>query len=85
LGATLRRSGLLAILHATARVKGGDGGVRVLAELPPEELARVTDLLVKAGDLAAKAIAAGSEMGADLRMYGTLAAAGPFSGYGRPF
>jgi hypothetical protein len=60
------------LLHATARVKGGDGA-RYLAELPAAELDRVVDLLTKAGDLAAKAIAAGSEMGADLELYGTLA------------
>jgi hypothetical protein len=60
------------LLHATARVKGGDGA-RFLAELPPAELDRVVDLLTRAGDLAAKAVAAGSETGADLELYGTLA------------
>jgi hypothetical protein len=61
------------ILHGMACVKGGDEGIRAMAALPPAELDRVVDLLVKAGDLAAKAISAGSEMGADLELYGTLA------------
>lgn len=60
------------ILHGIARAKGGDG-IRAMAELPAEELDRITDLLVKAGDLAAKAISAGSEKTADLELLGMLA------------
>jgi hypothetical protein len=60
------------ILHAVARVKGGDGA-HFIAQQPPEELARIVDLLTRAGDLAARAISAGSEIGADLELYGTLA------------
>lgn len=60
------------LLHAIARKRGGDG-VAEIAALPNAELDRVTDLLVKAGELAAKAIAAGSETTADLQLYGMLA------------
>lgn len=60
------------ILHGVARARGGDG-LHQIAALPNDELDRITDLLVKAGDLAAKAIAAGSETSADLNLYGTLA------------
>ena len=49
------------ILHGIARVRGGADGVRAMAALPPDELDRIVDFLTKAGDLAAKAIAAGSE------------------------
>ena len=61
------------ILHGVARIRGGADGVRAMAALPPDELDRVVDLLTKAGDLAAKAIAAGSEKTADLELLGTLA------------
>jgi hypothetical protein len=60
------------ILHGVARIRGGDG-IRQMAELPPDELDRVTDLLCRAGDLASKCIAAGSEKTADLELHGTLA------------
>jgi hypothetical protein len=60
------------ILHGIARVRGGEG-IRQMAELPSAELDRVTDLLVKAADIAAKTIAAGSEKTADLELLGTLA------------
>ena len=43
-----------------------------MARLPDAELDRVTDLLCKAGDLAARAIAAGSAQSADLELLGTL-------------
>ena len=59
------------LLHAVARAKAP--GVHALASLPPVELDRVTDLLVKAADISAKAIAAGSEHGADLELLGQLA------------
>jgi hypothetical protein len=59
------------VLHGLARVRGGS--LHEMAALPNAELDRVTDLLVKAGDLAAKAIAAGSETTADLNLYGMLA------------
>jgi hypothetical protein len=60
------------VLYGIARVRGGDG-VRAMAELPNDELDRIVDLLTKAGDLAAKCIAAGSEKTADLELLGTLA------------
>jgi hypothetical protein len=60
------------LLHAVARKRGGYG-IKEIAELPTNELDRVVDLLSRAGDLAAKAIAAGSETTADLELYGTLA------------
>jgi hypothetical protein len=60
------------VLHGIARVRGRDG-IAEMAKLPDVELDRITDLLVKAGDLAAKAIAAGSEKTADLELLGTLA------------
>lgn len=60
------------ILHGIARIRGG-GGIRQMAELPNDELDRVTDLLCRAGDIAAKTIAAGSEKTADLELLGTLA------------
>ena len=60
------------ILHGIARVRGRDS-IAEMAKLPDVELDRITDLLVKAGDLAAKAIAAGSEKTADLELLGTLA------------
>jgi hypothetical protein len=47
------------VLHAVARSRGGDS-IGAIAKLPDAALDRVTDLLVKAGDLAAKAISAGS-------------------------
>jgi hypothetical protein len=59
------------VLHSIARVRGGEG-VRAMAELPPNELDRVTDLLCRAGDLAAKCISAGSEQSADLELLGQL-------------
>ena len=61
------------ILHGVARIRGGADGIRQMAELPPDELDRVVDLLTKAGDLASKCIAAGSEKTADLELLGTLA------------
>jgi hypothetical protein len=61
------------VLHAVARVRGGgEGGVRAMAALPPDELDRVTTLLCRAGDLAAKCISAGSEQSADLQLLGEL-------------
>jgi hypothetical protein len=60
------------LLHGIARTRDGDG-LQTIAALPDAELDRVTDLLVKAGELAAKAIAAGSETTADLSLYGMLA------------
>jgi hypothetical protein len=64
------------ILHGVARYKGGgaDGTVRQFASLPDAEMARVSDLLMKAGDLSHKAIAAGSERMADLELLATLSA-----------
>jgi hypothetical protein len=59
------------ILHGIARTRG-NGGLTQLEALPDAELDRITDLLVKAGDLAAKAIAAGSEKSADLELLGQL-------------
>jgi hypothetical protein len=61
------------VLHSVARIRGGgEGGVRAMAELPANELDRVTDLLCRAGDLAAKCISAGSEQSADLELLGQL-------------
>ena len=60
------------ILHGIARHRGGDG-IRTMAELPDAKLDRIVDLLSRAGDLAAKCIAAGSEKTADLELLGTLA------------
>jgi len=60
------------VLHGVARVRGGADGIRTMAELPPDELDRVTDLLCRAGDLAAKCISAGSEQSADLELLGQL-------------
>jgi hypothetical protein len=59
------------VLHAVARTKGGDT-ITAIAKLPADELGRVTDLLVKAGDLAARAINAGSAQTADLELLGEL-------------
>jgi hypothetical protein len=63
------------ILHGIARVKGGarETTVHTLAALPDAELARVTELLRVAGDLASKAISAGTEHKATLELYGVLA------------
>jgi hypothetical protein len=60
------------ILHGVARVRGGSDGIRSIAELPPNELDRVTDLLCRAGDLAGRCISAGSEQSADLELLGQL-------------
>jgi hypothetical protein len=60
------------VLHGIAVKRGGDK-LSELAALPDAQLDRVTDLLVKAGELAAKAIAAGSETTADFQLYGMLA------------
>jgi hypothetical protein len=61
------------VLHSVARYKGGgDGGIKQIAELPPAELSVVVDLLCRAGDLAARCIAAGSEQSADLELLGVL-------------
>jgi hypothetical protein len=61
------------VLHAVARVRGGgEGGVRAMAALPADELDRVTNLLCRAGDMAAKCISAGSEQSADLQLLGEL-------------
>jgi hypothetical protein len=60
------------ILHGIAHIRGG-AGVREMAELPPAELDRVVDLLVKAADIAAKSIAAGSAASSDLELLGCLA------------
>lgn len=64
------------ILHAVARVKGGgtSATVQQFAALPDAEMARVSDLLVKAGDLAHRAISAGSERAADLELLAMLSA-----------
>jgi hypothetical protein len=59
-------------LHGIARAKGGDT-IADMAKQQPEELGQVTELLVKAGDLAARAISAGSAQSADLELYGMLA------------
>ena len=59
------------VLHAVARTRGGDT-IPSIAKLPDAALDRVTDLLCRAGDLAAKAIAAGSAATADLEMLGLL-------------
>jgi hypothetical protein len=60
------------ILHGVARIRGGDG-IRQMAALPSDELDRVTDLLTRAADIAAKSISAGSAQSADLELLGTLA------------
>jgi hypothetical protein len=60
------------VLHGVARIRGGADSIRSMAELPPDELDRVTDLLCRAGDIAAKCIAAGSEQSADLELLGQL-------------
>lgn len=51
-------------LHGIARAKGGDS-IAEMAKLPDAQLDRITDLLVRAGELAAKCIAAGSAQSAD--------------------
>jgi hypothetical protein len=61
------------LLHAVARHRGGNNGIATIAALPDAQLQIVTDLLCKAADISAKAIAAGSEHGADLELLGTLA------------
>ena len=54
-------------------MKGGSGNsISELAKLPDEQLDRVTSLLKSAGDLAAKAINAGSAASADLQLLGEL-------------
>jgi hypothetical protein len=58
-------------LHGIAHVKGGDT-ISAMAKLPPEELGVVTDLLCRAGDLAARCIQAGSAQSADLELLGLL-------------
>ena len=60
------------ILHGIARARGGNS-IAAIAALPDPQLDRVTDLLMKAGDLAARCIAAGSAQSADLELYGMLA------------
>jgi hypothetical protein len=61
------------LLHSVARIRGGDGP-RQMAKLEPPELARISDLLVRAGDLAAKAIASGDQRTKDCEALGTLSA-----------
>jgi hypothetical protein len=56
------------ILHGLARIKGGNS-LPEIAALPPQELDRVVDLLMKASDVAAKAAAFGE---VDLEVYGAL-------------
>jgi hypothetical protein len=69
--AILREAGRA--LHGIARARGGGGNsISELAKLPDAQLDRVTDLLCRAGDLAAKAIAAGSAQSADLELLGLL-------------
>ena len=58
-------------LHGIARVRGGDG-IREMANKPDAELSRITDLLTRAADIAAKTISAGSERSADLQLLGEL-------------
>jgi hypothetical protein len=57
--------------HGIARVRGGDT-ITAIAKLPEDQLDRVTDLLCKAGDLAAKCINVGSARSADLELLGAL-------------
>jgi hypothetical protein len=59
------------ILHSIARIRGG-GGPREMAALPPDELHRIADLLTRAGDAAAKSIAAGSVVAEKLELLGQL-------------
>jgi hypothetical protein len=63
------------ILHGVARVKGGgrDSTIHQIADLPDDKLDRVVELLRLSGDLASRAIAAGSEHSALLELYGVLA------------
>jgi hypothetical protein len=61
------------LMHAVARHRGGSDGVAAIAALPDAQLTVVTDLLKAAADISAKAIAAGSEHGADLELLGMLA------------
>jgi hypothetical protein len=61
------------LLHAVARVRGGDGPRR-MAALAPDELGRVAELLTRAGDLSAKAIAARDSRAHDLELLGMLSA-----------
>ncbi len=63
------------ILHAVARIKGGGGAdeiIHQIAALPDDELTRVVDLLVKAGDLSHKAMSGGGDRAADLELLATL-------------
>jgi hypothetical protein len=60
------------ILHGIGRTRGGND-IKAMAALTDDKLAVVTDLLKAAGELAAKAIAAGSAQSADLQLYGMLA------------
>ena len=60
------------VLHGVARIRGGVDGIRSMAALPPDELDRVTGLLCRAADIAAKCIVAGSEQSADLELLGQL-------------
>jgi hypothetical protein len=59
------------VLHGIARTRGKDS-ISAMAALPDAELDRITDILVKSGDLAAKCISAGSEQSADLNLLGQL-------------
>ena len=67
--AILREAGRA--LHGIARAKGGNT-ITDMAKLPPDELERVTDLMTRAGDMAAKCINAGSARSADLQLLGEL-------------
>jgi hypothetical protein len=62
------------ILHGIARSKGGgkDATIAKMAELPDVQVDRIADLLKNAGDLAHRAIVAGTEHRAALELLGVL-------------